>query len=165
MVNNEFGVLSVGGSDPVIFNSIFWGNRDGDLYCDGQIQCRVDYSCIEHIEQSMGLGNMSEDPLFVDPVHEDFHLRSQRGHYGSQADRWIQDQTTSPCIDAGHPTLSPVNEPGPNGGRLNMGAYGGTDQASLSNRPVVTDSNGNGQVNQVTIVTTDRMTPSSEDTP
>ena len=36
-----------------------------------------------------------------------------------------------PCIDAG-PRGAPVGpEPQPNGGRVNLGAYGGTSQASL----------------------------------
>jgi len=39
---------------------------------------------------------------------------------------------TSPCIDAGDPN-SPIGyEPFPNGGIINMGAYGGTAQASKS---------------------------------
>jgi len=39
---------------------------------------------------------------------------------------------TSPCIDAGDP-MSPIDhEPFPNGGRINMGAYGGTAEASKS---------------------------------
>jgi hypothetical protein len=41
-------------------------------------------------------------------------------------------QSESPCIDAGDPN-SPVGlEPEPNGGRINLGAYGGTNQASKS---------------------------------
>jgi hypothetical protein len=45
---------------------------------------------------------------------------------------WVLDQLSSLCIDAGDPN-SPVGaEPLPNGGRINMGAYGGTEQASKS---------------------------------
>jgi hypothetical protein len=41
---------------------------------------------------------------------------------------------TSVCIDAGYP-FSPLGyEPPPNGNRINMGAYGGTPQASMSPR-------------------------------
>jgi hypothetical protein len=39
---------------------------------------------------------------------------------------------TSPCIDGGDPNDKPLNELLPNGNRINMGAYGGTLQASLS---------------------------------
>ena len=42
------------------------------------------------------------------------------------------DEVTSLCIDAGDPT-TPINfEPFPNGGIVNMGAYGGTPEASKS---------------------------------
>jgi hypothetical protein len=39
---------------------------------------------------------------------------------------------TSPCIDAGDPNSPIMYEPFPNGGVVNMGAYGGTTQASKS---------------------------------
>jgi hypothetical protein len=42
------------------------------------------------------------------------------------------DEVTSPCIDVGDP-MSPIGlEPFPNGGVVNMGAYGGTAEASKS---------------------------------
>ncbi|MHC4740911.1 MAG: hypothetical protein ACYS8Z_03305 [Planctomycetota bacterium] len=42
------------------------------------------------------------------------------------------DEMTSPCIDAGDP-MSPIGyEPFPNGGIINMGAYGGTAEAGKS---------------------------------
>jgi hypothetical protein len=164
VVNNDFGVVATDGSDPVILNSIFWGNRDGDLFCD-VAPCRIDYSSIEHIEQSTGLGNISVDPLFVDPLHEDFHLRSQGGYYWTAGDQWVQDTVTSPCIDAGHPTLSPVHEPGPNGGRLNMGAFGGTDQASLSHRPIIDHGNRNERIDPAVSMTQNGIPGSSGDRP
>lgn len=40
------------------------------------------------------------------------------------------DGQTSPCIDAGSPASDFSNEPDPNGGRANMGAFGGTSEAS-----------------------------------
>jgi len=46
--------------------------------------------------------------------------------------RWTKDEVTSLCIDAGDPA-SPIGlEPFPNGGIINMGAYGGTAEASKS---------------------------------
>jgi hypothetical protein len=42
----------------------------------------------------------------------------------------MTDGRTSPCIDAGDPSDPATEEPTPNGGRINMGAYGGTRQAS-----------------------------------
>ncbi|NQV32007.1 MAG: LamG domain-containing protein, partial [Phycisphaeraceae bacterium] len=44
---------------------------------------------------------------------------------------------TSPCIDAGDPDYSVLDETVPNGKRINMGAFGGTAQASLSPMPAL----------------------------
>jgi hypothetical protein len=57
---------------------------------------------------------------------------SNRGRYWSEHDVWILDRITSLCIDAGDPNANPLDEPIPNGNRINIGAYGGTAQASLS---------------------------------
>jgi len=65
-------------------------------------------------------------------VEGDYHLKSQAGRFDSNTQEWVQDDVTSPCIDAGDP-MSPIGlEPFPNGGRINMGAYGGTAEASKS---------------------------------
>jgi len=45
---------------------------------------------------------------------------------------WLLDEVTSPCIDAGDPGLDASAEPTPNGGIVNIGAYGGTGYASRS---------------------------------
>jgi len=42
------------------------------------------------------------------------------------------DEATSPCVDTGDPGSPVGREPFPNGGRVNMGAYGGTAEASKS---------------------------------
>jgi hypothetical protein len=42
----------------------------------------------------------------------------------------VLDEATSPCIDAGDPNGPIGTEPFPNGGRINMGAYGASDTAS-----------------------------------
>jgi hypothetical protein len=44
----------------------------------------------------------------------------------------VTDSNTSLCIDAGDPNSDWSDEPWPNGKRINMGAYGGTSQASMS---------------------------------
>jgi len=44
----------------------------------------------------------------------------------------VIDDVTSPCIDAGDPNGSLGDELFPNGGRINIGAYGGTTEASKS---------------------------------
>ncbi|MBE0537568.1 MAG: PD40 domain-containing protein [Phycisphaerae bacterium] len=60
--------------------------------------------------------------------------------------KWLLDAVTSPCIDAGDPGSNPTGEPVPNGGRINMGAYGGTASASMSEWPLDGDFNRNGIV-------------------
>ncbi|MBC8218548.1 MAG: hypothetical protein H8E73_08790 [Planctomycetes bacterium] len=56
----------------------------------------------------------------------------QAGRWNPTDETWEIDDVISPCIDTGGP-LSPVGaEPEPNGGRINMGAYGGTAEASKS---------------------------------
>jgi hypothetical protein len=68
----------------------------------------------------------------VDPDNGDYHLFSERGRYWPEQDIWVIDEVTSPCIDGGDPAVDASVEPMPNGGRLNMGAYGGTRYASMS---------------------------------
>jgi hypothetical protein len=94
-------------------------------------------------------GNIDADPLFADPgywdpngtpedpnddiwINGDYHLKSQAGRWDSSSASWVKDDVTSPCIDTGDPN-SPVGpEPFPDGGVVNMGAYGGTAEASKS---------------------------------
>ena len=81
-------------------------------------------------------GNLSTDPLFADSKNGDYHLRSQYGRYVPATGKWVLDGMTSPCIDAGDPSEHPRNERMPNGSLINMGAYGGTPYASMSDGPV-----------------------------
>jgi len=99
-------------------------------------------------------GNIDADPLFADPNDQDYHLKSQAGRWDPNSQTWIQDDVTSPCIDAGDPRIPIESEPFPNGGIINMGAYGGTPEASKSyfDKPpcetiVAGDINGDCEVN------------------
>ena len=104
-----------------------------------------------------GEGNIDADPCFADPQEGDYHLRSRLGRYvpvdpaefGGQKGLWARDDVTSPCIDAGDPAVNPKNELMPNGGRVNIGAYGDTEQASLSEWRVKGDINRDGIVNML----------------
>ena len=69
---------------------------------------------------------------FWEWVDGDYHLKSQAGRWDPIGQTWVLDEVTSPCIDAGDPTSEVGDEPLPNGGRVNMGAYGGTTEASRS---------------------------------
>jgi hypothetical protein len=125
IVGNKYGIEAYAESTPDISNTILWDNTDSDLF-----GCRASYSCIER--GSEGEGNISDDPLFVDADNGDYHIRSERGRYWPRFDIWVLDRVTSPCVDTGDPQAEVSNEPMPNGGRINIGAYGGTAEASLS---------------------------------
>jgi hypothetical protein len=86
-------------------------------------------------------------PLFADAAGGDYHLKSERGRYWPAHDVWVLDDVTSPGVDGGDPSIYPGEEPMPNGGRINMGAYGGTAYASMSEWPIEEDNNRDGIVN------------------
>jgi predicted outer membrane repeat protein len=69
-------------------------------------------------------GNIDDDPNFV-----------QRGRWDPNG-FWLAGDyhllAGSPCIDAGAPNSDWGYEPWPNGGRVNMGAYGNTREATRS---------------------------------
>jgi hypothetical protein len=58
---------------------------------------------------------------------------------------WVYDEVSSPCLDTGDPNSYWSEETWPNGKRINMGAYGGTAQASKSGN--IVDFNIDGKVN------------------
>jgi hypothetical protein len=118
------GAWAMEGANPDISNSIFWDNWV-DLS-----DCEARYS--RYGESDGSDGSTDADPCFADPCSGDYHLLSWCGRYSAEQDIWVVDKVTSPCIDAGDPNHDPGNEPMPDGGRINMGAYGGTTQASMS---------------------------------
>lgn len=65
-------------------------------------------------------------------VDGDYHLKSEAGRWDPNTETWVIDTVTSFCIDSGDPCDSIGYEPNPNGGRINMGAYGSTWEASKS---------------------------------
>ena len=120
------GAIWTYGSPESISNCIIWGNLPGEIRGSATVSfsnVRGGYS---------GTGNINTDPVFADPDNGDYALKSQAGRYDPNGQAWVLDDVTSPCIDAGDP-MSPIGlEPFPNGGRVNMGAYGGTAEASKS---------------------------------
>jgi hypothetical protein len=110
-------------------NCIIWdGNSDG-TWRENTSTITVSHSCFQGGWE--GEGNIDANPLFVDPNSGDYHLKSQAGHWDPN-DGWVKDDVTSPCIDAGDPNSDYSAETWPHGGRINMGAYGGTREASMS---------------------------------
>jgi hypothetical protein len=128
IVGNRNGITAYTGSAPVISNCILWDNTQNDL-----TGCAAVYSCVQ--DGGAGLGNISSDPLFADLAGGDVHVKSRIGRFVTATQQWVQDDLTSPCIDAGDPADDPTGEPLPSGGRINMGAYGNTPEASKSPNP------------------------------
>ncbi|MBN1674683.1 MAG: right-handed parallel beta-helix repeat-containing protein [Kiritimatiellae bacterium] len=151
-----------GAGDPVTNrNNIVWAGGDGkigiyaaalssafgsdynDLYAaDGaHIGYWQGYRTSLKAWQSVTLqdGNsLSIAPVFVDADACDFHLQSTAGSYGGDAftaptgGTFAADAGLSFCIDAGHPASAYAHESADNGGRVNMGAFGNTADASRS---------------------------------
>jgi hypothetical protein len=127
ITNNNLGIRCENSADPDVVNCILW-NNEKDLY-----HCEARYSCMAQEDAlTRGIGNFKDDPGFADPENGDYHLMSRNGRYSPSTDTWVIDSVTSPCIDAGDPSMEPGREPMPNGSRMNVGAYGGTPFASLS---------------------------------
>ncbi|MEN6316833.1 MAG: right-handed parallel beta-helix repeat-containing protein [Clostridiaceae bacterium] len=81
-----------------------------------------DYNNVDHPS------DINVDPLFADAANHDYHLKSEYGRWDGTS--WINDDVTSPCIDAGNPLSDYSIEPEENGERINIGAYGNTVEAS-----------------------------------
>lgn len=128
-------------SPPSVLNNIIWQN---EIYVDYYVWPEDYVVCFNNIQGGFqieevydegtyeGEGNISVDPCFADPDNRDYHLKSQAGRWDPASQSWVQDDVTSPCIDAGDPESDWTAEPSPNGEHINMGAYGGTPQASMS---------------------------------
>jgi len=127
-------------------NTILW-DGGGEIWNNDSSTITITHSDITGAW--LGSGNINSDPCFADPGHwdangtpddanddfwvdGDYHFKSQAGRWKPATQAWITDDVTSPCIDAGDP-MSPIGrEPFPNGGIINMGAYGSTAEASKS---------------------------------
>ncbi|MHC4631940.1 MAG: right-handed parallel beta-helix repeat-containing protein, partial [Planctomycetota bacterium] len=113
--NLEQGIL---GGIPTITNSIIWANLPEQI-AEAEDTISVTYSDVQG--GFVGEGNIDADPLFADPTNGDYHLKSQAGRWDPNSQTWVQDQVTSPCIDAGDVSTPIGFEPSPNGGVINMG--------------------------------------------
>ncbi|NQT21788.1 MAG: discoidin domain-containing protein [Planctomycetes bacterium] len=133
-------------------NIILWGNTaptGPQLWMSGAAIVAVSYSDVSGGEAgayvgagstlSWGSGNIDADPLFADPEDDDYHLKSVRGRWDPGSQGWVTDSETSPCIDAGDSASNYSTEPDPNGGRINMGAYGDSGEASKSPPAAIDD--------------------------
>ncbi len=133
--NAGWGMARYAASALTIRDSIVWGNSFGGIEHNQNLA--LGYSCNQDSLTATlsGEGNFSADPLFVDSAAGDFHLQSTAGSWHGGA--WTPDARLSPCIDAGDPASDWSLEPKPSGGRVNLGAYGNTQEASKSTRGTV----------------------------
>jgi parallel beta-helix repeat protein len=116
--------------NSILTNCILWGNTPSEIYVYGGGTAVVTYSDIQG--GWPGAGNIDSNPLFANTNSDDYHLKSQAGRWDPISQAWIQDEVTSLCIDAGDPRSDWSSELWPHGERINMGAYGGTPEASMS---------------------------------
>ncbi|MEN6333336.1 MAG: leucine-rich repeat domain-containing protein [Phycisphaerales bacterium] len=144
--------LTLVDSDVTITNSIFWNNRPSEIVSRGAGHPVIRYCCVRGWWPDFY--NIFSDPLLARPgywadpadpaktlardnpqavwVDGDYHVKSQAGRWDPTACCWVYDDATSPAIDTGDPASSIGRESSPNGGIANMGAYGGTAEASRS---------------------------------
>lgn len=85
----------------------------------------------EDVFVSLGEGIIEVNPLFV-YGDDNYHLKP-----------------CSPCVDAGNPDDNVGDEPEPHGDNINMGAYGGTEEATIT--IVRGDVNQNGTINNLDV--------------
>ena len=143
---------------PTVRNCIMWGTRGQTLVIGDDSGGRyksfidIDYCIVSSTETlhngdprvRIGSHIFKADPLFANPAttftaNPDFHPKSEAGRWDPRANGgagdWVIDTVHSPAIDAGDPASTHALyslEPEPNGNRLNVGAYGGMNEASKS---------------------------------
>jgi len=113
--SNAGGGIYCFSSHPCLLNCILWNDYPNEVYFFYQgftNTITVSYSDVQGGENGIVtnnngtvnwlVGNINEDPLFVDPTNGDYHLTA-----------------SSPCIDAGDPSL-PLD---PDGTIADMGAF------------------------------------------
>jgi len=119
---NGWAITSASNTSSQVFrNCIIWANENGSVlevkrgYPPDVYLPVVTFSDVEG--GYPGPGNINADPMCFFPSADepDLHLCA-----------------FSPCVDAGDPFSDYNNEPEPNGGRVNMGAYGNTWEATTS---------------------------------
>jgi len=134
IADNSRGGIHSDGSNIAIRNSIVWYNDGAAVVLNNPASSSPVLS--SNIQGYYpGQGNIDRNPLFASAAGNDYHLRSELGRYYNG--QWVKDQDNSPCIDAGAPQDPVGSEPFPNKKLINMGAYGGTPQASKSTGPLI----------------------------
>ncbi len=141
--DGQGGAVYVDDGNVTAHNSILWTNladvRGSDIANEGGVSVAIDYSNLSGDPSgdtyvwdgaaTVSLSNsLTSDPLFASAT--DVHLQSRGGRYDPVTMGFVSDTKNSPAIDAGDPESPFENEPPPSGKRVNLGAYGGTPEAS-----------------------------------
>lgn len=112
------------GGATIVQNNIAYNNDVGISINLGLSGVTSGYNCafLNRSGNFDGAGmtttDISEDPKLVNSANGDVRLKA-----------------TSHCINAGNPADPFADEPAPNGGRIDMGAYGGTGSATRNGNP------------------------------
>ena len=93
-------------------STLVWWQKPFDDLFDWQVEADFDTHSIGYTT----LDPTQDDPQFVNLAGDDYHLTA----------------VVSTSIDSGDPSSLYANEPAPDGGYINLGAYGNTSQAALS---------------------------------
>ena len=109
---NDTAFAQDGTSDSIAYNSFF---HNGIAFRDS---VGTNYDALGLNSLTEGFQNIEAQPGFKDTATGDYHLS-----FGSA------------CVDAGDPSWDFSLEPGPNGSRINLGAYGNTPGATTSCTP------------------------------
>lgn len=145
-----FGIRLENAPDTFVYNNIFVmeGGRAIEVDDNSVVNTRFNYNLYDlregaqfatwavlevetladwFYEVGQGFNSIFADPLFVDEAADDFRL-----------------QASSPAVAAGDPDQLWLIEPVPAGGRVNLGAFGGTGEATAANEPLIDFLNLNG---------------------
>ena len=121
-----------------IRNSIFHGNGV-DFVDNAECPFDIDYTLLAddtgatysfvNGSSKTGASMVYGDPLFA--AADDCHILSEAGYFDSEGNiHYAAAMVYSPAIDAGDPGSDYSRESAPNGGCVNLGRYGNTEQAS-----------------------------------
>lgn len=114
----------------------YWDNKS--VYLETQFWEWLSHPYLTVDFDRSGKVDMVDFAILMDNYLDDYSLG-----------QWIVDSVTSSCIDAGNPNSDWMSELWSHGKRINMGAYGGTSEASmsLSSAGNKADFNNDGFVN------------------